>query len=153
MKLFNWLKTARSRKILRGIVYGIGLLCLGVGSAYAQTSGGSANLGDIAANVTGSFLAFGKLLIATSYIAGIGFAIAGIFKFKQHKDNPTQIPLGTPIALIVISICLVFLPGFFKPAGSTLFGSNGATAGGFTGAGVSTLPGANGGGSSSTPGS
>ena len=35
-----------------------------------------------------------------------------IFKFKQHKDNPTQVPVGTPVAMLAISAALVFLPGF-----------------------------------------
>lgn len=95
------------------------------------------SLGQIATNLTGSFTGIGKLMIAISYIAGIGFAIAAIFKFKQHKDNPTQIPLGTPLAMLAIAIALVFLPSFFKPAGKTL----GVTAaGGFTGSGISGLP-------------
>lgn len=105
---------------------------------YAQTSTG---LGGIAQNITKSFEDLGKLMIAVSYLAGIGFAIAAIFKFKQHKDNPTQIPLGTPIALLVIGIALVFLPAFFGPAGETVFGDK-AEAGGFTGEGASQLPGA-----------
>lgn len=25
---------------------------------------------------------------------GIGYIISSIFKFKQHKDNPTQVPLN-----------------------------------------------------------
>lgn len=44
------------------------------------------------------------------YIAGISFAIAAIIKFKQHKDNPTQIPIGTPVALLFIAAALLFLP-------------------------------------------
>jgi len=38
--------------------------------------------------------------IALQYIGRAIFLIAGIHKFKQHKDNPTQIPLPTPIALL-----------------------------------------------------
>ena len=30
-----------------------------------------------------------QLLTSGSYIAGFGFAIASILKFKAHKDNPT----------------------------------------------------------------
>lgn len=101
------------------------------------------DLGGIAQNITGSFENIGKLMIAISYVAGIAFAIASIFKFKQHKDNPTQIPLGTPLALLVIGIVLVFLPMLFGPAGQTIFGSGADTAtGGFKGEGVSKIPGA-----------
>lgn len=43
-------------------------------------------------------------------LSGVAFAIAAILKFKQQKDNPTQIPIGTPIALVFLAAALVFLP-------------------------------------------
>ena len=102
------------------------------------------NIGNLAEHVTGSFQQLGKLMAATSYLAGFGFAIAGVFKFKQHKDNPTQIPMGTPIALLVVGIVLIFLPGIIKPAGVTIFNADvNNTAGGFTGGGATGMPGGN----------
>ena len=104
-----------------------------VGGLYAaQAIAAENNLGNLASGVTGSFTGIGSLMIATSYLAGIGFAIAAIFKFKQHRDNPTQIPIGTPLALLIIGIVLIFFPGIIKPAGTTIFGSSN-TAGGFSG--------------------
>lgn len=38
-----------------------------------------------------------------------GLVIA-VLNFKQHKDNPTQSPIGTPIALVAIAAALLFLP-------------------------------------------
>src|SRR3954470_1809963 len=32
--------------------------------------------------------------VCTAYVGGLAFGIASIFKFKQHKDNPTQITLA-----------------------------------------------------------
>ncbi len=117
--------------------------------AFAQGGGGSSteNIGSIAARLTESFKNIGQLIIAIAFVGGLGFTMAAIFKFKQHKDNPTQIPLGTPIAMLAIGIVLMFLPGIIQPAGTSLFGSNAATsAGGFTGeAGVGVLPGNSGG--------
>lgn len=104
-------------------------------------------IGTIADNVTKSFQSLGKLMAATSYLAGFGFAISGIFKFKQHKDNPTQIPVSTPIALLGVGVLLIFLPGVIQPAGYTIFGSTAQlndTAGGFTGTGATKMPGGNG---------
>ena len=113
-------------------------------AGYALADDTGMTLGSIADNVTNSFQQLGKLMAATSYLAGFGFAIAGIFKFKQHKDNPTQIPMGTPIALLAVGIVLIFLPGIIQPAGFTIFG-NGAdlnsTAGGFKGGGATQMPG------------
>lgn len=111
-------------------------MALGADGPADKTTG----LAGIATNVTGSFEAIGKLMIAVSYLAGIAFTIAAIFKFKQHKDNPQQIPLGTPLALLVIGIILIFLPTFVAPAGETVFG-DAKQIGGYTGAGGTGLGG------------
>ena len=71
-------------------------------------------------------------MAATSYLAGFGFAIAGVFKFKQHKDNPQQAPLGTCIAMLLVGISLIFLPSIITVGGGTLGTSNQGNVGGFT---------------------
>jgi len=96
-------------------------------------------IGGLAKNITENFTNIGKLLISTAYVAGIGFGIAAIFKFKQHKDNPTQIPIGTPFALLGVSVMLVFLPGLYNPLGQTVYGKDGGTVGGFKGAGATSI--------------
>lgn len=81
------------------------------------------DFGEMAGNVTSTLSSVAGLLQGISLIAGIGFAIAAIFKFKQHKDNPTQIPVGTPIALVFIGVALIFLPSLIDTTGSSLFSS------------------------------
>lgn len=113
------------------------------GFAFAQPApigGDTSTIGGIAKQITTSFGDIGRLMIAVAYLAGFGFVIASIFKFKQHKDNPTQIPMGTPLAMLVIGIALIFLPSFIGPAGSTIFGGT-EQAGGFKGGGVEKIPG------------
>jgi intracellular multiplication protein IcmD len=119
----------------------LGIFC--IEAAFGDT-GGKKNLGHIAEGITESFGKMGRLLIAVAYIAGLGFVIAAIFKFKQHKDNPTQIPLGTPVALLVIGVVLIFLPMIIEPAGQTIFQGAGKeiTAGGEKGTGWEKIPGA-----------
>lgn len=121
-------------------------LLVAIGTFYISSALADANtgIGGMAGSITESFSNVGRLMISTAYIAGIGFSIAAIFKFKQHRDNPTQIPIGTPIALLAIGIILIFLPGIIAPAGETIFGSNNVNnaAGGFTGAGANAIPGA-----------
>jgi intracellular multiplication protein IcmD len=107
------------------------------GFVFAQST---STIGDLAANVTKSFENIGLLMIVASYIGGFALTIAAIFKFKQHKDNPTQIPVGTPIALLVIGIILVFLPSLFGSAGQTIFGGE-QSVGGFEGEGVKVISG------------
>lgn len=112
-------------------------------SALFAEGTSSGDIGSIATTVTKSFESIGKLMAATAYLTGFGLTIAAIFKFKQHKDNPTQIPMGTPIALLVVGVTLIFLPSLIGPAGQTIFGSGSVKAGGFSGAGVSGgIPGA-----------
>jgi len=90
-------------------------------------------IGTVADNVTDSFGCMAKLITAASYIAGLGFAVGSILKFKAHKDNPQQITVGVPIALMFVAAALIFLPSMFTVAGNTLFGSSGGTPGGITG--------------------
>ena len=63
-----------------------------------------------------------SLISAGAYVAGMGFAVGALLKFKQHKDNPTQIPIGTPIALLFIAAALIFIPALFPPT-PPVFGS------------------------------
>jgi len=76
------------------------------------------NLGTIASSVTSSFTQLAKLVIASAYLAGLGFSIGAIVKFKEHMDNSTQIPLGTPFALEAVSAALTFLPAVTAKATS-----------------------------------
>ena len=81
-------------------------------------------IGTVADNVIGTFESVTKMITAAAYITGLGFAVGAVMKFKQHKDNPTQIPIGTPIALLFIAAALIFLPTIFGISGATLFGSD-----------------------------
>lgn len=89
-------------------------------------------IGDLADNVTGTIGNITKLVTAASYVAGVGFALAGMVKFKAHRDNPTQVPLSAPIVLICVAAGLVFLPSIISSAGETVFGGS-QTAGSATG--------------------
>jgi len=86
-------------------------------------------LGSMASSVTSSFDSMAKLVTAGSYVAGFGFSVASITQFKAHKDNPTQIPVGTPAALIAVSAALMYLPSIVSVAGTTSFGGAAATTG------------------------
>jgi len=107
----------------------LGLLALSslvVGTAaLAATSG----VGSVATTITGNLTAVAKLITAGAYVVGMAFAVGAIVKFKAHKDNPTQIPIGTPIALLFVGAALIFMPSVFKVSGATLFGASGTVSG------------------------
>lgn len=97
----------------------LGLLAFIVGTAAFAVSG--TDLGAVAGNVSKSMSNLARLITGASYVAGLAFATAGVVKFKAHKENPTQIPISTPIALVFVGAALVFLPSVVKTTESTLF--------------------------------
>lgn len=95
------------------------------GSAAAAVS----TVGGMASAIVSSFTSLTKLITAGSYLGGLAFSIGAIMKFKQHKDNPTQIQIGQPISLVFIGAALLFLPTILNIAGGTMFGEGGQVAG------------------------
>lgn len=111
------------------LVKALGVLTLGVIPAVAL----GADVTSVANTITTQATSVAKLLSITAYVAGVGFALAGILQFKTHKENPQQTPLSKPIVMIVVAACLLFLPTILNIAGASLFGtsaSSSATAGG-----------------------
>ena len=100
----------------------------------------ASTIGGLADSIVGSFESLGKMILGLAFLAGIGFGVASMFKFKQHKDNPQQNPIGTPITMLIISAALVFLPGFYAPMGATL-GLSDDAGGGYEGQGIQSMPG------------
>ncbi len=121
MKSFNRINKSRAKKL--ALIASVGAMTL------AYTHGAFAaddvpTLGTLAGNIKKTFQDIAELMIGIAYVAGVGFFIASIFKFKQHKDNPTQIPMGTPIALLMIAVCLVFMPYIIQTSGATFIGGD-----------------------------
>ncbi|HSW69641.1 MAG TPA: type IV secretion protein IcmD [Gammaproteobacteria bacterium] len=115
-----------SKQMKRNIMLFIGAflyLCVEVAFATSGAETGGGGIGKVASNVTGNLADIAKLITAGSYVAGFGFAVGAIVKFKAHKDTPQQIPLGQPIAFLFVGAALIFIPSVFKTTGTTLFGS------------------------------
>lgn len=85
---------------------------------FAQEGG----VAGLAETLRKQITAIADILVVVSYVAGVGFALAGIVQFKAHKDNPAQVPLSKPIVYLVVGACLLFLPNILETAGSTVFG-------------------------------
>ena len=110
----------RNKRMMK-IAFGCTLLLVGAAAyAAAGTSGG---IGGVATQVTGNLAAIAKLITAGAYVAGFAFVVGAIVKFKAHKDNPTQVSIGIPIALLFVGAALIFVPSVFSTTGSTLFKS------------------------------
>jgi intracellular multiplication protein IcmD len=101
------------------IVLIIFLLVVSEGAWSASVS----TIGQMASLITHSFASIAKLITAMSYIAGIGFSLGAVMKFKSHKDNPTQVTIGTPVAMLFIAAALLFFPTVLGMTGMSIFGT------------------------------
>lgn len=115
----------------------LGVLLIQAGFSIAYADAGSTGVGKIATNVTEQLGSVAQLLVYIAYVAGVGFALAGILQFKAHKDNPQQTPLSKPVMLVIVAACLLFLPTVMSAAGGTIFGTS-AAGGGSTFSGTVT---------------
>lgn len=78
---------------------------------------------DIADNIIEQLGAARYLIVYGAYTAGLGFLMATFYKFKQHKDNPTQVPIGNPLTMLTIAVLLLYLGNLIQPIGQTIFGN------------------------------
>ena len=97
--------------------------------ALPEIAGADGSLGDVALHVTKSMSGVARLITAASYVAGVGFALMGLLKFKAHKDQPQQVPLSQPLVLLTIAAGLIFLPEVIKTTGATVWGDTAISAG------------------------
>lgn len=100
----------------------VALTLLLAGFAFADP-GESISLGAAANNMTTSVGFLAQFITSLSYVMGFGFGIGAILKYKAHRDNPSQVTLGTPITLVFISLAFIFMPMLFTASGSTIFGT------------------------------
>ena len=88
-----------------------------------QTAG-QYSLGCIAIRMSSGGEVLIQLLLAIAFVSGWGFVVAAIFKFKQVRENPTQVPVSTPFAFLLTAILLIFIPGLMNTSSQTVFGSS-----------------------------
>ena len=101
---------------------------LSSGFVFAAGSGGGVSLTDIQGNIETATQTVGKILTDIAVLAGVGFVLASLFKFHQHKLNPTQVPISQGVTLLLVGAALLVFPlllstttqaVFKKDAGST----------------------------------
>lgn len=109
-------------------------------STAALSAAAMANIGDMAASINSTFGQISSLIGGSSYLFGLIFFVLGLLKFKQHRDNPQGVPIGTAFTLLSIGALLVFLPNLITQSGSTVF-SSGTTTGGASGSGFDDIGG------------
>ena len=94
-----------------------------LGTVFAANVYATATIGTLAANVTKSIGALTQLVTAGAYVGGTSMFLIAIFQFRQHKENPSQVPLSKPMMFLAIAGALLFLPSLIKVTGQTIFGT------------------------------
>lgn len=127
---FNLADKVQQRRIMIIVTLAVlAVVCFMCSDVAFASSITQQSLGSVAKNITHTLGSLARLITAGAYVAGFGFAVGAILKFKAHKDNPTQIPVGTPVALLFIAAALIFLPAIFGITGKTMFGTTGGQKG------------------------
>ncbi len=113
---------------MKKIIYSLISFLVILAPGFVFAAGSNKGLANIAVSITGIMGDFVSLIFAIAAVAGSGFLLVSFFKFKQHKDNPTQVPLGQPIALLMIGVGLVWLPFIAEQTGETVGANNSGVA-------------------------
>ena len=72
-------------------------------------------------NVYSNFDQVATLMGGSAYLAGLVFTVAAMMKIKQHRDNPTQVPVATGLVYLVAGVGLIFLPSTLREGATTIF--------------------------------
>lgn len=96
--------------------------------AGQTTSAHAVNFTDVSHNIVDSSSGIPQMISTVAYIGGIGLGVAGIFKLKQHVDNPGQVALKDGLVRLGAGGGLLALP-FLTEAmtGNIAAGSQGNT--------------------------
>ena len=93
---------------------------IGLAADAAKKAGSSdGTLSATVTSLTAFFKDLGPLIGSIAMVAGLIFFVASVFTFKQHRDNPTQVPIGKPITQMCISVVLMFMGQIIQPLGKT----------------------------------
>ena len=78
--------------------------------------------GDITQRILeGPTTGLARVMSAICLISGIAFLMGAVIQFKQYRDNPTQVRISTPIALVILGAVLLLIPLLPKIASAGRF--------------------------------
>jgi len=98
-----------SHKIAAGIFAGMATAPLFSSSAFAVAAA-TKDFSFTTKAIETSASRIPNLISTTAFIAGIGMAIAGVFKIKAHVDNPAQAPLKDGLIRLAVGGALLAFP-------------------------------------------
>ena len=72
-------------------------------SGYAQS------LGDVATNILGPLTGASHIVKIICVVAGTGLILGSLMRYKAHRENPIEVRLGTPIAMLIAGLALILI--------------------------------------------
>jgi len=67
------------------------------------------SFGDIANSLFGNVLDIRGIVRAVCIIAGSALILGSLFQYKKHRNNPSEVPLSTPIMTFLVGLGLIAL--------------------------------------------
>lgn len=92
----------------RRLIHGLPLSALLLTAATPAHAAGT--LGDVINRLISSTDGFTTVLSAFAYITGLLLIVQGVFKFKDHVDNPAQHPLSAGVKRFIAGGAMLALP-------------------------------------------
>jgi len=74
-----------------------------------STASDSIGLGNVASNVVNIEMNVHEILKAVCLVSASALFLSALIKYKKHRSNPIEVPLGTVITNIIIALVLVVL--------------------------------------------
>jgi intracellular multiplication protein IcmD len=107
--------------IVRASRFFMGIFGVLLGAAFSGNANAQETVSTLLTSIQSGILSpLLDVIVGVAYLAGAGFVVAAIFKFKAHKDNPTQVTVGTPVMLLFVGIGLLFFPTLIKSVMSSI---------------------------------
>lgn len=92
-------------------------------AAFATDAHAGQKLGDIILNVIISWDGVADILTTIAWIAGAFLGVAGIFKFKDHVDNPQQTKLSEGVKRMLAGGMMLAFPFMLAAVRGSIFGA------------------------------
>ena len=128
------------KRSIRNSILGLSSLLLSASSLANTCSTDDAyGLKLVLVNLYCSFDPISIMLGGAGYLGGIAFGAAAALKFKQHRDNPTQVSIGFPLVYLTIAVGLVYMPSLLSEGRNTLFSDTGEESSAYIGVDEATI--------------
>lgn len=102
-------------------------LTVGVLASSTAAHASDKNFSTISDNIVDSSASLPNLISTVAYLGGCGLGVAGVFKLKQHVDNPGQTPMKDGLVRLGAGGGLLALPFMTEAMTNTVSGGDSST--------------------------